>query len=409
MNLLYNIGIQLFGLLLRVASLKNQKASSWLKGRKGLLKAIKKEVLNVENIVWVHCASLGEFEQGRPLIEEIKRNYPEKKVLLTFYSPSGFEVQKNYKGADYIYYLPLDSYFNARRFVRYVNPETVFFIKYEYWFNYLSQLKKRNIPIYFVSAIFREKQLFFKWYGGWYRKMLKKATHFFVQSDLSAKLLDQIGISNYTIAGDTRFDRVIHIMENVKPLKIVESFINGDDVIVAGSSWKAEDALLNQYLRNKPKVKLILAPHEVSEENIERIMNMFGDKAILYSKVTNGIASEKQVLVIDCYGMLTSLYQYGKIAFIGGGFGVGLHNILEAATFGMPILFGPNFERFKEARELVAQNAAFSVNNIEEFNTVMNHLFNDSELIKRISEKSASYVAQNVGATQKVLDRVFNS
>lgn len=406
MNIIYNFGIQVFGLAVRLAAIKNAKASLWLKGRKGLLNQIKNDDIHGA-VVWVHCASLGEFEQGRPLIEELKLKFPEKKILLTFYSPSGYEVQKKYKGADYIYYMPLDSFRNAKRFVSYIKPEMVFFIKYEFWYNYLCRLNKANVPVYFVSSIFRKEQLFFKWYGGWYRKMLKKATHFFVQTEESANLLKTIQVENSTVVGDTRFDRVAHFLENLKPVEVVESFIAGFDVIVAGSTWRAEDAMLAQYVRNNESVKVILAPHEVNNENIDRILSLFGEKAFLYSDAKNINFKEKQVMVVDCYGILSSLYQYGTIGIIGGGFGVGIHNILEAATYGMPIVFGPNYHRFKEAIDLVDKNCAFGINNIEEFNVVINHLLRDKIVTKKISNGASMYVMENIGATQKIIEAVF--
>ena len=409
MRLIYNFGLKIYLLLVKMSASKNPKARKWLDGRKNLLKRIKAEVNSSEKCVWVHCASLGEFEQGRPLIEEIKRAYPEKKIVLTFFSPSGYEVQKDYKNADYICYLPLDTRRNAKRFIKLINPEVVFFIKYEYWYNFLSILKKKSVPVYFVSAIFRKDQLFFKWYGGWYRKMLKKATHFFIQNQESADLLEELNVKNYTIVGDTRFDRVAHIHENVKPLPLVEMFMDNQKAIVAGSSWKAEEALLMQYLRIFPKLKVIIAPHEVSEENIQRIINLFGEaNTVCYSKATPKSMVGKNVLIIDCYGLLTSLYQYGLIALVGGGFGVGIHNILEPATFGMPIIIGPKYEKFKEANDLVELNAAFPVANIEEFNTLMNHLLSDREIVKIISDKASAYVKDNVGATAKVIGAVFN-
>ncbi|MCF8363457.1 MAG: 3-deoxy-D-manno-octulosonic acid transferase [Prolixibacteraceae bacterium] len=407
MKFLYNIGILTYWFLVRVASLKNPKAKRFIKGRKHLLRNLKQEFKDVNNVVWVHCASLGEFEQGRPLIDNIKESFPDKKILLTFYSPSGYEVRKDYPKADYVYYLPIDTPRNARRFIKYVKPETAFFIKYEYWINLLRNLKKNNIPVYFVSSIFRRKQLFFKKHGKWYRKALKLATHFFVQNSISGKLLKSIGINNYTITGDTRFDRVAKIAQNASPLPVVENFCNNHQVIVAGSSWKAEEALILQYLRTNKKVKVILAPHEVKEENINRIMQQFGDIAILHSQARNKDISNKQVLVIDGYGLLTSLYQYGTLAVIGGGFGVGIHNTLEAATYGMPIIFGNNYRKFKEAIDLVRINCAFPVNNIEEFNTTLNHLLNKPDLTKNISEKSANYVVENIGATQKIINHVY--
>jgi 3-deoxy-D-manno-octulosonic-acid transferase len=407
MRILYSIGLSVYLFIVKIAALRNPKAKLWLNGRKRLLKRIKTEVAGNGPVIWVHCASLGEFEQGRPLIEEIKRKFPEKKILLTFYSPSGYELQKNYSKADFVYYLPLDKRRNARRFIKYINPEKVFFIKYEYWFNYLSILKKKKIPVYFVSAIFRQEQLFFKRKGRWYRKLLKKVTHFFVQNPQSERLLKNIGIENVTVCGDTRFDRVAHISDNVKPLPLVDKFVRGRFSLIVGSSWKAEDALVLQYIRTHPNIRVILAPHEVNAENLAKTMQLFGDKAILYSNLTEKNIADKQVLVIDCYGLLTSLYQYGNAALVGGGFGVGIHNVLEPATFGMPIIFGPNYERFREAVELVEQNCAFPVHNIEDFNVIVNRLTYDTKTVENISKQAAMYVIHNVGATMKIIDATF--
>jgi len=407
MRLLYNFGIRLFILGLKIASLRNLKAKQWLKGRKGLIKKIKKEHALDEKVVWVHCASLGEFEQGRPLIEEIKRAFPEKKIMLTFFSPSGYEIQKNYPTADYIYYLPADTRRNARRFIKYCNPEVVFFIKYEYWFNYLSLLKKKNVPVYFVSAIFRKEQLFFKKRGGWYRKMLKFATHFFLQNEESAELLRSLKLDNYSVVGDTRFDRVAHVFENVKPIPQVEQFLGGQKAIIAGSSWKAEEALLMQYFRINSAYKLIIVPHEVTKENIQRIKDMFDNRVVLYSEFTKTFTPDKNILIVDAYGLLTSLYQYGFIAIVGGGFGVGIHNVLEPAAFGMPIIFGPNYHKFMEAVDMADKHCAFPVSNIEEFNTLLNHFLKDPVVVKKLSDIAAEYVRSNVGATQKILDFVF--
>jgi len=409
MGLLYNFGIQLFIWALRIASWRNEKAKKMLKGRKGLLTKIKKEQNRDEKLIWVHCASLGEFEQGRPLIEEIKRNYPEKKIMLTFFSPSGYEVQKNYATVDYIYYLPLDTRRNVRRFIKYCNPEVVFFIKYEYWYNFLSILKKKKIPVYFVSTIFRKDQLFFKKRGGWYRKMLKLATHFFLQNEESAELLKSLKITNYSVVGDTRFDRVAHVFEHVKPILEIEQFLGGCKAIIAGSSWKAEEALLMQYYRINSSMKLIIVPHEVTKENIQRIRNQFDNQIILYSEFSKTFSPDKNIIVIDAYGLLTSIYQYGLLAIIGGGFGAGIHNVLEAATFGLPVIFGPNYLKFREAVDMVDLNCAFPVENIEDFNTLLNHLLKDPVMVKMLSGKASEYVKTNVGATRKILDFVFNS
>ncbi|HKM94163.1 MAG TPA: glycosyltransferase N-terminal domain-containing protein [Prolixibacteraceae bacterium] len=407
MKIVYNIGIYTLYLLTLIASHFNPKAKLWIRGRKGQLKKMKAVFSGSDQVVWVHCASLGEFEQGRPVIEEIKNRFPHKKVLLTFYSPSGYEVQKNYSNADFVCYLPLDTRFNIKKLIKYAKPEMVFFIKYEYWYNVLSILNKKAIPVYFVSTIFREDQLFFKSYGKWYRKMLSKASHFFLQNESSAALLDTINIKNHTITGDTRFDRVANILKNVKPLKIVEAFINGTPVIIAGSTWKSEEALLRQFVLKNQGIKVVLVPHEIENGNVDRIMQSYGDKAIKYSEATKANLKNKQVLVVDCYGILTSLYQYGQIAVVGGGFGAGIHNVLEPATFGMPIIFGPNYERFREAIDLVNQNSAFPVNNIEEFNTVLYHLLANPSTTEKIATQAAQYVKNNVGATQKILDKVF--
>lgn len=407
MHLIYQLGIYLFGWMLQLAALFNPRAARLVQGRKGQLKKIKNEFAGQENVVWVHCASLGEFEQGRPLIEEIRRYDSSVKILLTFYSPSGYDVRKNYSGADYVAYLPLDTRRNARRFVKMVNPGKVFFVKYEYWYNYLSVLKKHEIPVYFVSAIFRKEQLFFKPHGKWYRKLLKLATHFFVQNEASAQLLEQIGIQNYTIAGDTRFDRVARLVESASPIELLEKFINGEKLIVVGSSWKAEEAMIRQFVRKNSSVKVVLAPHEVNEANIGRIMKLFEGIAVRYSQATSNNVLDKQVLVIDCYGMLNSLYQYAYLAIIGGGFGVGIHNTLEAACYGMPVIFGPNYERFREAVALVEKNCAFPVSNIEDFNTVLNHLLKSEDTTRKISENAAAYVKANIGASDKILKTVF--
>lgn len=409
MRLLYNFGIRLFILALKVASLKNEKARKWLKGRKGLLKKIKKGQNRDEKLIWVHCASLGEFEQGRPLIEEIRRKYPEKKIVLTFFSPSGYEIQKDYPNVDYVYYLPADTRRNARRFIKYCNPEVVFFIKYEYWFNYLSQLKKKKIPVYFVSTIFRKDQLFFKKRGGWYRKMLRMATHFFLQNEESANLLHTLKIENYTVVGDTRFDRVAHVYENVKPIPLVEQFLGGYKAIIAGSSWKAEEALLMQYYRINSSMKLIIVPHEVTRENIDRIKSQFNNQVVLYSEFSKSYSPDKKVLIIDAYGLLTSLYQYGFITLVGGGFGAGIHNILEPAAFGMPVIFGPNYLKFREAVEMSEIHCAFPVENIEDFNTLLNNLLKDPVLVKKLGDQASEYVKSNVGATRKILDFVFDN
>jgi len=408
MRLIYNLAIHLLTFAIRLAALKNPKARLWVEGRKKLIRRIRAEKEPAEKTIWFHCASLGEFEQGRPLIEEVKRNFPDKKIVLTFFSPSGYEVRKNYPGADYVYYLPADTPRNARNFIRTIHPEIAFFIKYEYWLNYLLELKKLGTPAYFVSCIFRPGQLFFKKRGVWYRNLLRLVCHFFLQDEASGVLLESIGIKDYSVCGDTRFDRVAHISEKVKPLPLVEEFLEGGKALVAGSSWKAEEALLLQYHRSHPTQKIIIVPHEVTAENIARIEKQFGANALCYSKATRQNVTGKSILIVDAYGLLLSVYPYGKLAIIGGGFGAGIHNVLEAATFGLPVIFGPNYRRFREAVDLVDRKCAFSVLNIEEFNAVVNHLRNNPLLIDTLSQQSISYVREHIGATQKIMGRVFN-
>lgn len=407
MRLLYQLGIRIFLLLVRIKARRDSKAKQWIEGRKGLMKRIENSVRGIENSVWIHCASLGEFEQGRPLIEAIKERTPEQTIVLTFFSPSGYEVRKDYDQADYVFYLPADTRKNARRMVKALRPRAVFFIKYEYWFNILRRLKKEKIPVYFISAIFRKNQIFFKWYGKWYRKLPAMATHLFVQNQESVDLLNSIGIKQTSIAGDTRFDRVARVVKTARPLPGVEKFLNGQKALIAGSSWKAEEAMVMQFIRNRSDLKVIIAPHEIDQDNIARILKLFGDKAMLYSQISKADLCAKQVLIIDCYGLLVSLYQYGKIALIGGGFGVGIHNILEAASFGMPVLFGPNYERFKEAVDMIDLKCAFPVHNIEEFNTILNHLLMNDVLRNSLSQKASEYVFDHVGSTNRILDQVF--
>ncbi|MBN1926091.1 MAG: 3-deoxy-D-manno-octulosonic acid transferase [Prolixibacteraceae bacterium] len=407
MRLIYNLGILLFYAAVKLAAFRNKKARLWINGRKKLFEKIEIEKNPKEKTIWFHCASLGEFEQGRPLIEEIRRKFPLKKLLVTFFSPSGYEVRKDYTGADFVFYIPLDTIGNAKKFFRLINPEIAFFIKYEFWFNILSELKKNEIPVYLVSSIFREQQLFFKKRGAFFRRMLNLVTHFFLQNQHSAELLSSINVNHYSVTGDTRFDRVAHIFENARSLDLVEKFLGNENAIIAGSTWKAEEALLLQFLRKHPDNKIIIAPHVVTEENINRLLKQFGTSAVKYSEAGENTLSGKKVLIVDCYGLLTSLYQYGKVAIIGGGFGVGIHNVLEPAAFGLSVIFGPNFQRFKEAVDLVEINCAYPVQNIEEFNTILNFLLNDEKYLCSLSQKASSYVKNNIGATQKIIDSVF--
>ena len=411
MNVLYNLSIIFYSMLIRLASPFNQKASQIKEGRKRVFTELINKIRHDRPIVWVHCASLGEFEQGRPLIEAIKKQHPNYQILLTFFSPSGYEIRKNYELADYVFYLPVDNKSNARMLINLVNPEIVFFIKYEFWFHYIKELKKKNIPLYLVSAIFRENQLFFQnspW-GKWYRKMLFDFEHFFVQDQQSVELLDNIGLKNATKAGDTRFDRVAAIARNGKVIPLVEIFKNNQQLLVAGSTWKPDEELLIEYIHAHPAIKFIIAPHETKRANIDRLINLLKTPVVCYTEATDETVKNYQVMIVDTIGLLSSIYQYADLAYIGGGFGVGIHNTLEAAIFGMPIVFGPNYLKFNEATAMVKLQVAFSVNNYQQLNTVLESLLTDIEKRERIIVECTNFTNQNLGATQTIISKVFNN
>ncbi|HLN72082.1 MAG: 3-deoxy-D-manno-octulosonic acid transferase [Methylococcaceae bacterium] len=411
MMLLYNLSIFIYSILIKLASPFNLKASQINKGRQRVFKELASKINHQKPVIWVHCASLGEFEQGRPLIEAIKKDHPHYQICLTFFSPSGYEIRKNYELADCICYLPADTKSNARKLIKLINPEKVFFIKYEFWFHYINELKKNSIPLYLVSAIFRENQLFFKnspW-AGWYRKMLLGFTHFFVQDDQSVALLATLGLKNTTRAGDTRFDRVAGIAQNGKQLPLIEKFKADQLLVVAGSSWKPDEELLAGYIHSNPEVKFIIAPHETKRTNIERLINLLKTSVICYTQARPETIQNHQVLIIDTIGLLSSIYRYADVAYIGGGFGVGIHNTLEAAVFGMPILFGPNYLKFNEATSMVKLQVAYPVNNPDELNTVLGSLLSDSSKREAIAGKCISYTEQNLGATNTIMDSVFNN
>ena len=410
MVLFYNLGIFFYSLAIKFSSLFNAKAALFVNGRKGWEKQLKGKIIAGEKYHWFHCASLGEFEQCRPVIEEVKSKLPECKVLLTFFSPSGFEIRKNYTEADVICYLPIDTKKNARRFLDITKPEKALFVKYEFWYHYINELKNRNIPLYAISAIFREKQQFFQssLWGKWFRKMLFSFQHFFVQNEKSAKLLKQIGLSNYTIAGDTRFDRVVKIAESSKEIPIVEKFKNNQPLIVIGSSWKMDEEILIPYINRSVNIKFIIAPHEVTESNINRIINNLEKSTIRFSNVGENTIYEHQVLIIDSIGLLSSIYKYADMAYIGGGFGVGIHNILEAATYGMPVVFGPNYKKFDEACNLIKAGGAFSVNTYPELEAVFIKYINNPDELKKTSKISLGFVKNNQGATSFIIKKVFN-
>lgn len=403
----YNLGIRIYLVLIWVVSLFNKKAKLWLVGRKNWDTRLAGVINKIDKIVWFHCASLGEFEQGRPVIEALRQKYPDIKILLTFFSPSGYEIRKNYLGADYIFYLPIDTNRNAKKFLEIVNPIAVVFVKYEFWYYYLNLLKKRGTPTYVISAIFRPDQAFFRSYGGWYRKFLENFEHLYVQNKESKDLLNNIGVNNVTVTGDTRFDRVIANFQSTKSLPLVEAFAANSKVIIAGSTWPKDEELIIEYFKaNSKNVKLILAPHEINRSNIDKLAANAGVNYILYTQPDGKDPKEARLMIIDTIGVLSSVYRYGNIAYIGGGFGAGIHNTLEAAVFGLPIVFGPNYNKFQEAKDLIAKSAAFSIKNQADINEAFNHLFDNQEQYQISSSVAKEYVFMNAGATKLVVDSI---
>ena len=406
MTILYILGIRIFHILVIITSLFNSKARLWLKGRKGMYTELENCINPKDKIAWFHCASLGEFEQGRPVIEAFKEKHIDYKILVTFYSPSGYEIRKNYELADFVFYLPLDTSRNAKQFLTLVNPKIVFFIKYEFWYFFLKEIGKRKIPLYMVSGIFRNNQRFFKKRAVKSRKMLGWFTHFFVQNDESKELLQTVGLNNITVTGDTRFDRVYTILEQSIKLPLVEQFVKNNLTLVAGSSWKVDEDIILKYLKETDNsFKIIFAPHEIHKENINRIVNsVTGNKKVIkYSEANENNISDADVLIIDSIGILSSVYRYGNIAYIGGGFGKGIHNILEAATFGMPIIFGSNYLKFQEAVDLIELKGAFPISEFSDLENTLDRFFDDPEQIRNAGAVSLKYVEQRRGATADIL------
>lgn len=448
---MYNIAIYIYLIGVAIGSLFNKKIKKMWRGEREAVDLLKEKVDPTAKYVWFHAASLGEFEQGRPLIEQLRATHPEYKILLTFFSPSGYEVRKNYEGADIVCYLPLDTISNARRFLRAVHPVMAFFIKYEFWYNYLHILRHRGVPVYSVSSIFRPGQVFFKWYGRNYAKVLHCITHFFVQNEVSLQLLKGIGIDEATVVGDTRFDRVLQIKEQAKKLPIVEAFkgINGKGdackgelsedackgdlsedackralskdackgdlsengckgckVFVAGSSWQPDEDIFIRFFNDHPDWKLIIAPHVIGEDLLAYILDKLQMKAVRYTQATEQSAAEARCLIIDCFGLLSTIYRYGEIAYVGGGFGVGIHNVPEAAVWGVPVLFGPNNKRFQEAQDLLACKGSFEVTDYDSFNTIISRLISDDKFRHQCGEASANYVKSRSGATDIIMKSV---
>ena len=427
--MIYNIVIYFVLWGIAIASLFNEKVRKMWRGEREAFKILKQKVDPSAKYVWFHAASLGEFEQGRPLMERIRKEYPQYKILLTFYSPSGYEVRKNYEGADIICYMPVDTRLNAIRFLRLVRPVMAFFIKYEFWSNFLHILKHRNIPTYSVSSIFREDQVFFKWYGRSYANVLKCFTRFFVQNEESKRLLEGIGITDVDVVGDTRFDRVLQIKEAAKHLPICEAFRKGVavsssssalssfdpekesrpdfKVFVAGSSWPPDEEIFIRFFNEHKDWRLLIAPHVIAEEHLKLILSLLKNKKVVrYTQTNPEEAAKADVLIIDCFGLLSSMYNYGDVAYIGGGFGVGIHNTLEAAVWNMPVIFGPNNKKFQEAQGLLKSGGGFEITNYESFEGLINSMINNPAFLKQAGDKAGAFVASLSGATGKVLAKV---
>ena len=400
---MYNLTIYIYLLGVAIASIFSKKVKKMWHGERQTIKILQEKVNPNDQYVWFHAASLGEFEQGRPLMERVRSEHPEYKILLTFFSPSGYEVRKDYKGADIICYLPLDTIRNARRFLRAIRPVMAFFIKYEFWYNYLHILKHRHVPVYSVSSIFRPDQVFFKWYGRQYGKVLNCFTHFFVQNEISKYLLSTIGITDVTITGDTRFDRVLQIKEASKQLPIIEAFKGENKVFVAGSSWQPDEDIFIKFFNIHKDWKVIIAPHVISEDHLKEITQKLHREAIRYTQATPEEAQQADCLIIDCFGLLSSIYHYGEIAYVGGGFGVGIHNVLEAAVWQVPVIFGPNNHQFQEAQGLLIAQGGFEIINYPSFTHQMNRFINNSDYLKSSGLAAGMFVKNRAGATDKIL------
>lgn len=391
-----------------IASLFNKKVKKMWAGERQAVKVLKEKVDPEARYIWFHAASLGEFEQGRPLIEHLRETHPEYKILLTFFSPSGYEVRKNYEGADIICYLPLDTIRNARRFLRAIKPVMAFFIKYEFWYNYLHILQYRGVPTYSVSSIFRPDQIFFQWYGRQYGRVLKCFTHFFVQNMESKALLAKLGITDVDVVGDTRFDRVLQIKEASKQLPIVEQFTaHAQKVFVAGSSWLPDEEIFIKYFDIHKDWKLIIAPHVISDEHLSQIFELLkGRRVVRYTEATEDNVKDAEVLIIDCFGLLSSIYHYGTVSYVGGGFGVGIHNVLEAAVWDIPVVFGPNNKHFQEAQGLMLVQGGFEIKDYQSFRDLMMRFETDAFFLQNAGENAGAFVKSRAGATAKVMENV---
>lgn len=396
---LYNLGISLYGFIVSAFSLFNSKAKLFIQGRKNIFDHLEKTIDGTKKHIWFHFASLGEFEQGRPVLEKIKELHPKKRIVITFFSPSGYEIRKNYPLAAGVFYLPLDTDGNAKRFISLINPEMAIFTKYEFWYHYFKTLNDRQIPLYLISGIFRPDQIFFSWYGSFHRRILSFVDHFFVQNIESMELLKHLGLENTSLSGDTRFDRVAENALSPKKVDLIENGWINSPVFIAGSTWPADERLISALIQQQPDWQFIIAPHEIDEAHIQEIEKLIPG-AVRYSNLVNGATGAAQTLIIDNIGLLSSLYQYARIAYIGGGFGVGIHNTLEAAAFGIPVIFGPKYDKFQEAKDLIALTAARSIETESDLSKAFTH-FNENKEAGKIAQK---YVNEKTGSTRQILE-----
>ena len=411
--LFYSLAIELYSLCVELVSPFNKKALMMRLGQWKTNGILRKNIDRNAKYIWFHAASLGEFEQGRPMIEKIREAHPEYKVLLTFFSPSGYEVRKNYNGADVICYLPFDTPYRVHKFLNLANPAIAVFIKYEFWYNYLSELKRRKIPVYIISAIFRPQQLFFRWYGFPYKQVLYTYTHLFVQDEASRELLAGRGISNVTVCGDTRFDRVIDVQHQAKAIPQVERFVTDPDgrrhlTLIAGSSWPQDEEILLSYFNEHTEMKLIIAPHEIHREHLMYIESLLKRPSVRLSDVRTdeSLLDGKDCIIVDSFGLLSSIYRYGTIAYIGGGFGAGIHNTLEAAVYGIPVVFGPKYHKFKEARDLIAVGGGFSISSEQAFRSKMDELLTLPDKLSAAGDAAGRFVNGNAGSTDRILKKI---
>ncbi|KOP38564.1 3-deoxy-D-manno-octulosonic acid transferase [Flavobacterium sp. WLB] len=405
MLFLYNLAVSLAAFFLKIVALFSPKIKLFVEGRKNVFSFLEEKIKPEDKTIWFHAASLGEYEQGLPVIEKIKEKYPSHKIIVTFFSPSGYEVRKNNTVADVTIYLPLDTKSNAKRFLKLVHPEFAFFIKYEFWLNYLKELEKSKTPTYLISGIFRDSQMFFKWYGAFYRKALKAFTYFFVQNESSKQKIEAIGFNNVIVSGDTRFDRVAAILERDNTLDYIENFKNNQQTIVIGSSWPKDEVLIAEYINQAPEnVKFIIAPHNIKTDQISNLKSQITKSTVLFSEKENKDLSSYNVFIIDTIGILTKIYSYGTIAYVGGGFGnPGIHNILEPATFGIPIVIGPNYSNFAEAVSLVELSGCMPISNISELKEILDRLLTDQTFLKEKSQICESFIQNNKGATNAIM------